>query len=100
MVHGDEFIGVGPDKHLGELKAVLEQMCRLKAECLGCGEGEGSERLILNEMVGMTNAGVELEADPLRAFVPWTDVIEQWQMPCCAHGQIGNADSAECGVVV
>ena len=69
MVHGDDFIAVGPDKNLQSTVKTLEDKYRLKTEKLGCNvsAGESSEIRILNKVVRMTGDGVELEADPRHA---------------------------------
>ena len=69
MVHGDDFIGVGPDKHLDNLKSTLENKYKLKIERLGKREGEKLEIRILNKIVRETDAGIELEADPRHAEI-------------------------------
>jgi len=67
MVHGDDFIAVGPDQHLKETIKTLEDKYKLKTEKLGHGKGEMAEIRILNKVVRMTNEGIELEADPRHA---------------------------------
>ena len=64
MVHGDDFIGVGPNQHLTELRKTLEDKYKLKVEMLGRGAGEKPEIRILNKVVRETEAGIEMEADP------------------------------------
>ena len=64
MVHGDDFVAVGPRKNLGETKKALEDKYKLKTQELGSGEGQDPELRILNKIVRMTADGVELEADP------------------------------------
>ena len=63
-VHGDDFIGVGPEAQLQELKSKLEEKYKIKIERLGRGEGEKAEIRILNKVVRETAEGIELEADP------------------------------------
>jgi hypothetical protein len=64
MVHGDDFVAVGPDKHLSEVRKTLEDKYRLKVEVLGGGAGQVQEIIILNKVVRSTKDGIELEADP------------------------------------
>ena len=37
MVHGDDFVAVGPDQHLGNIKATLSDKYKIKSEQLGHG---------------------------------------------------------------
>ena len=67
MVHGGDFIAVGPDPHLENVKATLSDKYKIKIEQLGHGEGKNAEIRILNKVVRMTEAGIELEADPRHA---------------------------------
>ena len=69
MVHGDDFIAVGPDQHLAETRRTLEDRYKLKVQVLGREEGKDSELRILNKVVRWTNAGIELEADPRHAEI-------------------------------
>ena len=39
MVHGDDFVGVGPNHHLDKLKSTLEEKYRIKTERLGLEDG-------------------------------------------------------------
>ena len=63
MVHGDDFVAVGPEQHLEETKKTLENKYKLKTQVLGCGEGEEKEIRILNKVVRIGQDGIELEAD-------------------------------------
>ena len=67
MVHGDDFVAVGPEKHLSETRKTLEDKYKLKVEMLGRGAGQTSEMRILNRIVRATPKGLELEADPRHA---------------------------------
>ena len=67
MVHGDDFVAVGPDQHLQEARNTLESKYKLKVQVLGREEGQSSELRILNKVVRVTSAGIELEADPRHA---------------------------------
>ena len=37
MVHGDDFVAVGPDQHLDNIKATLSDKYKIKIEQLGHG---------------------------------------------------------------
>ena len=67
MVHGDDFVAVGPRKHLAHTKAALEEKYKIKTEELGRGKGQKEEVRILNKVVRVTDSGIELEADPRHA---------------------------------
>ena len=67
MVHGDDFVAVGPRQHLAETRKTLEDKYKLKVELLGKGDGETNELRILNKVVRATDKGIELEADPRHA---------------------------------
>ena len=67
MVHGDDFIAVGPKEHLSDTRKVLEEKYKPKVEMLGRGVGHTDEMRILNKAVRMTSQGIELEADPRHA---------------------------------
>jgi hypothetical protein len=67
MVHGDDFVAVGPRKHLVETRSTLESKYKLKVETLGNEKGDSSELRILNKVVRATPVGIELEADPRHA---------------------------------
>ena len=40
LVHGDDFVAIGPTKHAASTRKTLEDKYRLKVELLGKGEGE------------------------------------------------------------
>ena len=44
MVHGDDFIAVGPHQHLQETRKTLEEKYKLKTQELGCGDGQGGDK--------------------------------------------------------
>ena len=48
MVHGDDFVAVGPDNHLADVRKALEDKYELKVEMLGVGPGKSDELRILN----------------------------------------------------
>ena len=37
MVHGDDFIGAGPEQHLKHVRETIEGKYKIKTEVLGCG---------------------------------------------------------------
>ena len=67
MVHGDGFVAVGPDKHLGNIKSTLSKKYKIKIEQLGYGGDKSSEFRILNKVVRITDTGIDLEADSKHA---------------------------------
>ena len=67
MVHGDDFVAVGPNQNLSDTRRVLEDKYKLKVETLGVGKGQSPEMRRLNKVVRWTDGGLELEADPRHA---------------------------------
>ena len=67
MVHGDDFVAVGPEAHLIETRKTLEDKYKIKVEKLGCSSDCKSEMRILNKVVRATDTGITLEADPRHA---------------------------------
>lgn len=67
MVHGDDFRVVGPKQHLRHLEETLQNKCNIKTEKLGRGEDMKDDVRMLNKVVGWTEKGLELEADPSHA---------------------------------
>lgn len=67
MVHGDDFVAVGPDAHLDHVRRTLSDKYKIKVEQLGKGQGQSAEVRILNKVVRITESGIELEADPRHA---------------------------------
>ena len=67
MVHGDDFVAVGPDKHLENIENTLSEKYKIKIEQLGYGGDSTREIRILNKVVRMNDTGIELEADPRHA---------------------------------
>ena len=43
MVHGDDFVAVGPDKHLDNIKNTLSENCKIKIEQLGMAMGRDQD---------------------------------------------------------
>ena len=69
MVHGDDFVAVGEEKHLTDTRKALEDKYKLKVETLGDGSKDKKEIRILNKVVRYTSKGIELEADPRHAEI-------------------------------
>ena len=67
MVHGDDFVAVGPKKHLSHVEKTLSDKYKIKVEKLGSEKGHSEEVRILNRVVRITEHGIELEADPRHA---------------------------------
>ena len=76
MVHGDDFVAVGPKQHLAATRKTLEDKYKLKVDLLGTQQGESNEMRILNKVVRATASGIELEADPRHAEI----VIKELQL--------------------
>ena len=64
MLHGDNFVAVGPDSAVKYVKEILAQKYKIKTEMMGPGENEHKEVRILNRIVHYTPDGAQLEADP------------------------------------
>ena len=60
MVHGDDFVAVGPDNHLADVRTALEDKYKLKVEMLGVRPSKSDELRILNKVVRITTDGIEL----------------------------------------
>ena len=69
MVHGDDFVAVGDEKHLAKTRETLESKYKLKVEVLGSGPGCRDEIRVLNKILRHTDEGLELEADPRHAEI-------------------------------
>ena len=68
MVHGDDFVAVGPETEVKEVENALAHKYKIKVETLGLGEGDKKEIRVLNRVIRMSkNDGVSLEADPRHA---------------------------------
>ena len=66
-VHGDDFVAVGTNDELMEVKAMLLDAYKITYEVLGPGDGEVREVRILNRIIRWTDAGIKMEADPRHA---------------------------------
>ena len=64
MVHGDDFVAVGPDTGVKKLNAVLEKAYKVKTQVMGVGSDEFKELRVLNRIIRLTDEGYRLEADP------------------------------------
>ena len=64
MVHGDDFVAVGPLKNLDTTKEVLENKYKIKVGVLDRRNGQQEEVRILNKLIRVVDDGIELEADP------------------------------------
>ena len=67
MVHGDDFVAVGKEEDLQDTEKTLNQRYKLKVETLGNEEKDLKEMRVLNKVIRITSAGLELEADPRHA---------------------------------
>ena len=64
MVHGDDFVAVGEPEHVETATKSLKERYKIKVETLGTGDGEVREVKVLNKIIRLTKAGLEMEADP------------------------------------
>ena len=69
MEHWDEFIAIGESVHLEYAETALRNKCKIKTEVLGSADQYVKEVKIIHEMVRMTDAGIELQADPRHAEI-------------------------------
>ena len=60
MVYGNDFVAVGDPAPLESTKAALSNKYKIKTEVLGSAAADAKEVRILNKMVHMTDAGLEL----------------------------------------
>ena len=74
LVHGDDFVAIGTDSGLTDVKDTLQNKYKLKVEVLGDGKGCTQEVRILNKIVRHTKKGIELEADPRHAEIVIRDL--------------------------
>jgi len=91
MVHGDDFVAVGHDKHLKDARSTLEDKYQIKVDTLGKGTGCQSEVKILNKIVRYTDDGVELEADPRHAEI----VIKELGLETAKISRVPGTKSTE-----
>jgi hypothetical protein len=70
MVHGDDFVFVGPDEDLEWAEKVMEESFLIKrVGKLGGDTGDDNEIRILNRVLRWTEAGIKYEADPRHAEI-------------------------------
>ena len=67
MVHGDDFVAVGPAAATAYVSKILGNKYKLKMETLGMGSEDVREVRILNKLIRINAEGVHLEADPRHA---------------------------------
>ena len=63
-LHVDDFLVVGEEEHLMELKAALEKVYKLKGKVLGPDEGDSKEGVYLGRRIYWREWGIELEGNP------------------------------------
>ena len=68
-VHGDDFVGVGSEEYLQEIKSILEKRYKITVEMLGSGKSDVQEVKILNRVIRWADSGILLEADPRHAEI-------------------------------
>lgn len=64
VVHGDDFVAVGPARSVATLQVHLKGSYQVKSEVMGSGDNEAKELRILNRVVSFSSSGVCVEADP------------------------------------
>ena len=67
MVHGDDFISIGNKESLEWFKKALEREFEIKTTVIGWHEKAEKEMRVLNQIIRITNEGVEYEADQRHA---------------------------------
>ena len=67
MVYGDDLVAVGKEEDLQDTEKTLKQRYKLKVETLGNEEKDLKEIRVLNKVIRISSAGLELEADPRHA---------------------------------
>ena len=66
-LHGDDFVAVGDALRLASTEAALRDNNQIKTEILGSAEDDVREVKTLKKRVRLTDAGVEIKADPWHA---------------------------------
>ena len=61
VVHGDDFMGVGTDADLSEVRKMLEQKYKIKSELLGGDASDLKEIRVLNRIIRYGPTGVKLK---------------------------------------
>ena len=87
-MHGDDFVAVGSEKDLEEVKEILLTRYELKTEVLGPGKDEKREVRILNRVIRWCGDGVRLEADPRHAEL----IIDHFGLK---DGKVGKVPGAK-----
>ena len=67
MVHGDDFLGVGPAAGTKHVEHILTKAYKVKVQTMGDGDGEVQDIRVLNRILRRTPAGYRLEAHPRHA---------------------------------
>ena len=67
MVHGDDFVAVGPEAGVRKLHEALEKAYKVKAQVMGNDDGDDRELRVLNRVIRLDEKGYRLEADPRHA---------------------------------
>ena len=95
MVHGDDFVAIGEPHQLASVEAMLGNKYKIKTETLGHDKGNVQEVKILNKIVRITDAGVELEADPRHAELVVRELGLEGCKPSKAPGSKAVSEKAE-----
>ena len=91
MVHGDDFVAVGDPANLASTEAALREKYKIKTETLGGDANDTKEVRILNKVIRLTDAGVELEADPRHAEL----IVRELELENCKPSKTPGAKAAE-----
>ena len=73
MVHGDDYVSVGDEASMTWPEQELAKAYEMLTQILGMGKDCQQEGKVLNRIIGCTDVGWELEADPRHAEL----VVEQ-----------------------
>ena len=63
-LHVDDFLVVGEEEHLLELKTALGKVYKLKGKVLGADEGDSKEGVYLGRRLQWCDWGIEMEGNP------------------------------------
>ena len=63
-LHVDDFLVVGEEEHLLELKTALEKVYKLKGKVLGTDEDDSKEGVYLERRLQWCDWGIEMEGNP------------------------------------
>ena len=67
LVHGDDFVAIGPNEGLEKFRGMMEASYECKVESVGPGPEEQKELRVLGRIISYTEDGLRYEADPRHA---------------------------------